>query len=111
MKDSLMMRDCLNCHRPFTPADLSRDVSKGIEADRKAQGVQGVLFRCYTCAHCGHENLFVDLYPLQGETPEEFNRRRDELEKTIRQSAQPEVDVALIEKRHDTLHSPLGAGR
>ena len=100
-----MMRECLNCHNPFSPADLSRDVSKGIEAERKAQGVQGVLFRCYTCSRCDHENLFVDLHTLEGETPEELKSRRDELEATIRQSAQSEVDVALIEKRQETSFS------
>jgi len=97
-----MIRECLNCHTPFGPADLSKDVSKDIEAERKAQGVQGVLFRCYTCSLCGHENLFVDLHPLEGEAPEDFKRRRDELQSTIRLSPQLEVDVALIEKRHGT---------
>jgi hypothetical protein len=97
MKDLLMIRECLNCHKPFSPADLSKDVSKGIESDRKAQGVQGVLFRCYACSHCDHENLFVDLHPLEGETQEDFKRRRDELEATIRLSPQSEVEVALID--------------
>lgn len=103
------MRECLNCHKPFSPVDLAKDVSKDIEAERKAQGVRGVLFRCYTCSHCGHENLFVDLHPLEGETSEEFKRRRDELEATIRQSAPSGVDVALIEKRHDTCSLQFGA--
>ena len=92
-----MIRECLNCHKPFSPADLSKDVSKGIESDRKAQGVQGVLFRCYACSHCDHENLFVNLHPLEGETQEDFKRRRDELEATIRLSPQSEVEVALID--------------
>jgi len=93
-----MMRECLSCHAPFTPADLAKDVSKGIETERKALGVQGVLFRCYLCSRCGHENLFVDLHPLPGESHEDFKRRRDELEATIREAPHPGVDVAMVQK-------------
>ena len=93
-----MMRTCLSCLAAFTPSDLSKEVSKGIEAERKSQGVHGVLFRCYVCARCGHENLFVDLHSLEGESAEDFKRRRDALEATIRESAHPGVDIAMVEK-------------
>lgn len=96
-----MMRECISCHAPFAPADLAKVVSKGIESERKALGVDGVLFRCYTCSHCRHENLFVDLIPLEGETREQFVHRRDELEAAIRLTPHAGVDIALVEKRSE----------
>jgi hypothetical protein len=93
-----MMRQCLHCRQPLHPGDLAKDVSKEIEAKRKASGVSGILFRCYVCSHCGKENLFVDLHPLEEETLDEFKHRRDELEATIRQSLQPGLRIALVDR-------------
>src|SRR4051812_13220135 len=94
-----MIRECLHCQQIFSSTDLARSVSKGIEAERKSCGVQGMAFRCYACSHCGHENLFVDLHPLAGETAEEFQRRRDDVEASIRQTTQPGVHIAVVAKR------------
>jgi hypothetical protein len=93
-----MMRSCLHCHQPFTSADLSKHVSKEIEAERKSHGVHGILFRCYVCTACGQENLFVDIHSLEGETPAELRRRRDELATTIGQAHTAGVCVAVMEK-------------
>ena len=54
----------------------------------------------------GHE-VFLDLHPLDGETPAEFKRRRDELDATARQASSPGVEIAVMEKRTATLMSPL----
>ena len=35
-----MMRECLHCAHAFAPADLSKFVSKEIEAERKSNGVR-----------------------------------------------------------------------
>ena len=96
-----MMRKCLNCHRPFSPLDLAKEVSKDIEGDRKALGIHGMLVRCSTCSGCGHNNLFLDFRPLKGETPEEYKLRRDELEVTIKQNSQAGLEIALVEKWPD----------
>jgi hypothetical protein len=72
-----MRRECSQCHKPLTPQELSREESKGMEAERKAAGLQGVLFRYYTCSACGTADIFVDVHPVGGETDEEFRRRRD----------------------------------
>ena len=47
-----MIRECTQCHRPFTPKDLAKEESKGMEAERKARGLEGLLFRYYTCPAC-----------------------------------------------------------
>ena len=92
------MRECLQCGHPFTASDLSRYVSKEIEAERKSSGVEGVLFRCYVCPECGQENLFLDVHHLDGETPAEFKHRRDELERTIRQVPPTGVQIGVMER-------------
>jgi hypothetical protein len=66
-----------------------------MEAERKALGLQGVLFRYYNCAQCGQADIFVDLRPLPGEGPEEFRQRRDELEAAVRQLHGDRVKVVL----------------
>jgi hypothetical protein len=82
----------------LTGQDLAKCVSKYIESERKSWGVDGILFRCYVCPACGQESLFVDLHPLEGETPEAFRRRRDELEETIRQAPHGGVHIALVDR-------------
>ncbi len=93
-----MLRECTRCHRPFAAPDLAKEESKGMEAERKALGLQGVLFRYYTCPQCGQADIFIDLHALEGETPEAFRQRRDELEATVRQLHSDQVDVVLTEK-------------
>ena len=93
-----MKRACLHCKKRFTPSDLEKGVSKQIEAERKSCRLQGILFRCYVCSSCGQENLFVDLHPLKGETPEEFLLRSDELTSTVRLSRPLGVPVGVTAK-------------
>ena len=93
-----MHRECTQCHRPFTPRDFSREESRGMEAERKALGLQGVFFRYYNCAQCGQADIFVDLRPLRGETDADFRKRRGELEATVRQLHADRVDVVVVEK-------------
>jgi hypothetical protein len=80
-----MMRVCSHCGKEFTPKELSREDSKGLEAERKALGLVGVLFRYYTCSACHQADIFVDVLPLEGEFEEDFRRRRQELEGTLQQ--------------------------
>ena len=90
-----MMRRCTHCGKEFTPQELSREDSKGLEADRKALGLEGVLFRYYRCSACGQADIFVDILPLDGELEEDFHRRRDELGATVRQLQGEGVEVVV----------------
>jgi hypothetical protein len=94
-----MLRKCTHCDKEFTPRELSREESRGMEAERKALGLQGVLFRYYTCSGCGNADIFVDLHPLSGETAEEFRRRRDELEATVKSLHGDGVQAVLVERK------------
>jgi hypothetical protein len=93
-----MHRECTDCRRPFTRYDLAREESKGMEAERKALGLEGVLFRYYECPACGQADIFVDIAPLPGEEPGDFLRRRDELEEAVRQLPAEGVEVVVTAK-------------
>jgi FAD/FMN-containing dehydrogenase len=91
-----MMRACTCCRKTFVPRELLREESKGMEAERKARGLEGVLFRYYACSACGHADIFVDVHPLDGETDEAFQARRDELETAARQLHGEGVEVVVV---------------
>jgi hypothetical protein len=93
-----MLRKCSHCHKDFTPQELARQESKGMEAERKALGLEGLLFRYYTCSSCGRADIFVDIHPLAGETDRAFRRRRDELEAAVRQVHGEGVEAVLVER-------------
>jgi hypothetical protein len=93
-----MLRACTNCHKTFTPRELSREETKGMEAERKALGLQGILFRYYRCSACDHVDIFLDLHALPGETDEDFRRRRQELEQVVRELHADQVNLVLVEK-------------
>ena len=92
------MRECSHCHKPLSPQELAREESQGMEAERKALGLQGVRFLYYNCNGCGYADIFVDIHPVVGETRDAFRQRRWELESTVRQLHAERVEVVLTEK-------------
>lgn len=93
-----MKRNCSCCKKFLTPQELCKAESRGMEAERKESGLQGVLFRLYRCSRCGTDDLFVDIQPLDGESDEHFRARREDLEAAIRQVHAREADVVLVER-------------
>ena len=69
-----------------------------MEAERKALGLEGVLFRYYTCPACGQADIFVDLGLLPGERQEDVLRRRA-LEQAVRGLRGEQVEVVLTERQ------------
>jgi hypothetical protein len=88
-------RSCTHCQRPFTPMDLVREESRGIEAERKALGLEGLRFLYYRCPGCDCADIFVDVLQREGEPVEEFTRRRTELEGVVHQLHADGVEVVL----------------
>ena len=86
-----------------TPGDLVRSHSKDMEADRKAAGLSGIRFVYYRCPDCGIDDIFVDVLPLEGELPEEFHRRREEMEAVVQrvrdEGASGKVEAVVMEVR------------
>jgi DNA-directed RNA polymerase subunit RPC12/RpoP len=93
-----MRRHCAYCERPFEARDLAKEESKGMEAERKQLGLEGVLFRYYTCPACGHDAIFVDVRPLEGEPPNDFGERRRQLEAVVTGLQAERVEVVLRAK-------------
>lgn len=93
-----MQRGCTNCHRPFTRQDFVKNESKDLEADRRAAGLQGVHFFDYRCPDCGTEDVFVDVFRLNGETDEEYRTRKESLESGVKRVQAEEIDVVVVEK-------------
>jgi DNA-directed RNA polymerase subunit RPC12/RpoP len=93
-----MHRECVHCGRTFTPKDLVKDESRGMEADRKAYGLEGVRFLYYSCPECGFDEIIVDIHPLEGEGADDFLRRRGELEKAVREFHGEKVEAVLSER-------------
>lgn len=79
-----MQRDCTRCRRPFTLADLSREETENLEAERKAAGLEGVTFVYFHCPACGMDDIFVAVLPRPTEFVEDYEARRDAMEKVVR---------------------------
>ncbi len=67
-----------------------------MEAERKALGLEGALFRYYRCHDCGQADIFLDLTPLDGETDEAFHARRDDLEYVIRELSRGDAEAEVV---------------
>lgn len=93
-----MQRTCTHCGWGYRSQDLAREESKGMEQDRKALGLEGVLFRYYHCPQCAHDDIFLDILPLEGETTEAFHARRTKLEAAVGELSNPEVGLVLVER-------------
>ena len=91
-----MHRECTRCKRPFAPADLRREESKNMLAQRKAAGLEGVRFLYYHCAGCGMNDIFVDVVPLESEQDEDYRTRRDAMEDVVRGLHADGVDAVVV---------------
>lgn len=94
-----MDRTCTRCSRPFAAGDLVKSVSKDMEADRKAAGMEGVRFLDYLCPACGTDCFFVDILPREGEQAEEYRTRRVEMEQVVRALHSERVHARVIPVR------------
>lgn len=91
-----MKRDCTRCRRPFTPDDLAREESTDMEAERRAAGLEGIRFLYYRCPGCGTNDIFVDILPLPGESPDDFRARRDQMEEVVRGLPRDQAEAVVV---------------
>ena len=66
-----------------------------MEGERKSMGLKGVRFLYYTCPGCDTADIFVDVLPVAGESPEVFEARKAELETTARQLHGEKVEIIV----------------
>ena len=90
-----MRRQCVKCGREFAPADLVRDESRHMEADRKAAGLEGVRFLYYQCP-CGVADVFVDVLPRDDELAEDFDRRVGAMQEAVRRVHADGVEAQVV---------------
>ena len=91
-----MPRDCTRCRRPFALEDLSREESTNLEAQRKAAGLEGVKFVYFHCPACGMDDIFVAILPLETEFVEDYEARRDAMEKVVRELHGQNVEAVVV---------------
>jgi hypothetical protein len=90
-----MKRECTRCHRQFTPADLAKAESKGMESQRKAAGLEGVRFLYYRCPTCEKDDIFVDVLPCPDENEAKYRERRAAMEDAARAMHSDLVEVVV----------------
>ncbi len=95
-----MRRECTRCHRQFTPADLAKEESKGMESQRKASGLEGVRFLYYRCPDCAKDDIFVDILPRADETEENYRVRTNAMEDAARAMHSDSVEVVVNPVKH-----------
>jgi hypothetical protein len=91
-----MPRECTRCCRPFVLADLSREETENMEAQRKANGLEGVKFVYFHCSACGMDDIFVAILPLETEFAEDYEARRDAMEKVVRGLHADNVNASVV---------------
>jgi hypothetical protein len=90
-----MLRECTHCRRQFAPTDLAREESKGMETQRKSKGLLGVRFLYYSCPVCKKDDIFVDIVPQAGESPEDYKVRRAAMEDAAKAMHSEQVEVVV----------------
>ena len=91
-----MHRDCTRCRRPFTLADLSREETDNLEADRKANGLEGVKFLYFHCPACEMNDIFVAILPLETEFVANYEARREAMENVVRGLHADDVEAVVV---------------
>jgi hypothetical protein len=95
---TIMNRQCSRCQRTFTRDDFVREESRNLEADRKEAQLDGVHFFDYRCPACGNEDVFLDVVRRDGESAEEFEARKAELEATVGRVRAERLGVVVVER-------------
>lgn len=91
-----MHRECTRCRRPFTAADLSREDTGNLEAERKEAGLEGIKFVYYHCPACGMNDIFVAVLPLDTELAEDYEARREAMETVVRGLHAEDVEAVVV---------------
>ena len=91
-----MNRVCTRCSRPFALADMSREETQNMEAERKANGLEGVRFLYFHCPGCGMNDIFVAILPLETEFAEDYEARREAMEKVARGLHADGVEAVVV---------------
>jgi len=101
-----MRRICTHCQTPFTAIDFDKEGSREMEHEREAMGLKGLFFRRYHCPSCGCEDVFLDLWRLEGESEEDFRQRKREFEAMAQQHQVDKGGVVVQERPSHEVSGP-----
>jgi hypothetical protein len=67
-----------------------------MESERKAAGLVGVRFLYYRCHGCGTEDIFIDVLPREGESPDDYATRYAAMLRAARDLHTEKTDVVVV---------------
>jgi hypothetical protein len=67
-----------------------------MESERKEAGLAGVRFVYYRCTSCGVEDIFIDVVPCEGESPEDYATRYSAMLAAARNMHAEKTDVVVV---------------
>lgn len=77
------MKVCVCCMRRLGPEDLLDRSTQLMERERASVGLEGVCFQCYSCPRCGHDHVFLEVFPLPDEARQDLQGRKEELARAV----------------------------
>jgi hypothetical protein len=75
---------------------MSREETGNMEAERQANGLEGVKFLYFHCPTCGMNDIFVAILPLPTEFVPDFEARREAMEKVVRNLHAENVEAVVV---------------
>lgn len=75
---------------------MSREETENLEAGRTAAGLEGVKFLYFHCPACGMDDIFVAILPLETEFAEDYEARREAMEKVARGLHTDNVEAVVV---------------
>ena len=90
------MYKCDECQCVLREANMLLQENKKMEAARRSYGLDGLHFHYFNCPRCGHDNMFLALTRIPGETDEDLKARRALLESTIRSVKGHRTSVLIV---------------
>lgn len=92
------MRVCCQCHRLLSHHDVLGRESQEMEAARRAGGLDGLRFLYYNCPQCGHDNIFLEVAQLPGETGQIFRERQKSLTRAVQEVGGVATTIRVVEQ-------------
>ena len=72
--------------------------NREMEEARRASGLEGLRFLYYNCPKCGHDNLFLEVAPVAGESNHEFRVRKKKLARVVHQLSVVSSTILVVEQ-------------
>jgi hypothetical protein len=92
------MRKCIHCQNRLGPDDLLAKETRRMEVARVSMGLEGIVFRYYSCPRCGHDLVYLEMFPLPGESQQDLDVRRESLTLTVLEVRRSRTSIIVAEQ-------------